>query len=61
MIWLARALRILAIAIAVLGVVDPVLTRPLADRPPVAVLDAGDPVSSATVAMGIRVCRSGRP
>lgn len=53
MIWLARALRAAAIAIAVLGVVDPVLTRPLADRPPVAVIDAGDATMSATVARAL--------
>lgn len=53
MIWLARALRTIAVLIAILGVIDPVMTRPLADRPPVAVVDAGDAALGDTVARAL--------
>ena len=41
MIWVGRMLRMLAVWIAILGLVDPVLTWPRSDRPVVAVIDAG--------------------
>ena len=47
MIWTGRILRAVAIAIAVLGVIDPVLTWSRADRPVVALVDAGAPQWSA--------------
>lgn len=40
--WAARALRLVAVMIAVMGAVDPVLTWPRTDRPVIAVIDAGD-------------------
>lgn len=49
MTLLARLLRVIAIAIAVLGVVDPVMTWPSANRPVVAVIDAGDAAATAQI------------
>ncbi|MCE9602419.1 MAG: hypothetical protein K8S21_09465 [Gemmatimonadetes bacterium] len=47
MTLLARALRLIAIVIAVLGVVDPAFTWPRTDRPLVALIDAGGRGASA--------------
>ena len=53
MTWLARALRVIAIAIAVAGIVDPVLTWPQRDKPIVALVDVGDAGATAEIARGL--------
>ncbi len=53
MIALARLLRVVAIAIAILGVVDPVFTWPRTDRPVVSIIDAGDAGATTAIASGL--------
>ena len=50
MMWLRRLLRAVAIAIVVMGVVDPVITWPRTDRPLVSLIDAGAPALIEQVA-----------
>lgn len=53
MIALARLLRAAAIAIAILGVVDPVFSWPRSERPTVALIDGGDATAASSIARGL--------